>query len=113
MSRPKYEPSPQNEPPYDPKTQRELRELSHAARAVRKHEAGLRSARDQRGGRLYVLMAAGAVSQAKLANVCAMTRQGVAHVTRKWAQENDRPWPPSLLRHTLVESGSAEPRTSA
>jgi hypothetical protein len=99
MSMPKFEPSPQNEPPYDPKTQRQLRELSKAAGAVRRHEAGVRSARDQRGGQLYLLIAQGAVSQAKLANVCRMTRQGVAHVARKWAKENDWPWPPIMPPH--------------
>jgi hypothetical protein len=96
MPLPKFEPPPQDDPPYDPKTQRQLREVQKAANAVRRHEAGVRSARDQRGGQLYVLMAEGAVSQAKLANVCMMTRQGVAHVTRKWAKDNDWPWPPTL-----------------
>ena len=99
MTKPKYEPAPKNEPQYGPKTQRQLRDLSHAARAVRKHEAGLRSARDQRGARLYVLMAEGAASQAKLANVCALTRQGVAHLARKWARDNDWPWPPKMPPH--------------
>jgi hypothetical protein len=91
--------SPQNKPPYEPNTQRQLRELSKAERAARGHEAGLRRARDQRGRVQYVLMAEGAVSQAKLANVCRMTRQGVAHVARKWATENDRPWPPTTPSH--------------
>jgi hypothetical protein len=98
-----YEPSPQNEPIYDLKTQRQLRDLSRAARAVTRHEAGLRSARDHRGAQLYVLMAEGAASQSKLANVCAMTRQGVAHVARKWAKENDWPWPPTMLPHRRVK----------
>lgn len=85
-----------NEPIYDPNTQRKLRDLQKAALGVRRHEAGIRTARDQRGARLYVLMAEGAASQAKLANVCTMTRQGVAHVARKWALDNDKPWPPTL-----------------
>jgi hypothetical protein len=48
-------------------------------------------------------MAEGAVSQAKLANVCMMTRQGVAHVARKWAQDNDWPWPPTLPLPTAAQ----------
>lgn len=96
MTAPKYEPAPRNEPIYDPNTQRKLRDLQKSALGVRRHEAGIRMARDQRGARLYVLMAEGAVSQAKLANVCMMTRQGVAHVARRWAQDNDWPWPPTL-----------------
>jgi hypothetical protein len=99
MSMPKYEPSPQNEPPYDSKTQRQLRELQKAAGAVRRHEEGVRLARDQRDGRLYVLIADAGASQAKPANVCRMTRQGVAHVAREWAKENDWPWPPTMPPH--------------
>jgi hypothetical protein len=86
MSMPKLEPAPQDEPPYDPNTQRKLPELAKTAGAVRRHQAGIRLARDQRGAQHYVLMAEG-VSQAKLANVFMMTRQGVAYVAHKWAKE--------------------------
>lgn len=96
MSTPKYEPAPRNEPIYDANTQRKLTDLQKSAAGVRSHEARTRIARDQRGARLYVLMAEGAVSQAKLANVYTITLQGVAHVARKWAHDNDWPWPPTL-----------------